>query len=407
MKKIAVISDLHVGDNTRFHEFGVNPAKDKALKTRFVDSFSEFIKKEKISADILVVAGDISESARPSEIKTAIKMIEFIRDKLEVEPNNVFLVPGNHDLDRSAMKLGHEAHDDDKKYYDSLGFGTYKHSETHDQKGWFDPSLCEEPFYKIWKTKDFLFLGYNSAWNDGPKKNPHHGHAGEVHLEKIEDEIQKLGDIKDLYKIAVVHHHFLPFSDPIPDFIDLSQMTNAENFMNLLVQNKFDFAIHGHKHIPRFRAYSDEAGWPLPILCAGSLSAVLHNELAGLATNQFHLIELEGREKDEDSVFGYLRNWAFINSKGWIPSGTTCGIESKLPFGSFLRQGELKNLIRHAITSISPDSNDWKKLVDLEPKLKFVSHKLLNPVVESLGKEPSFEILGGDGNILVRRKGGA
>jgi 3',5'-cyclic AMP phosphodiesterase CpdA len=405
--KIAVISDLHIGQKTRFADFRTASNEQRDGTSSFLESFQGLVEREGLKADVLVVPGDISENARPEEFAVAWRLVELVREKLGVNKDAVYVVPGNHDLDREVAKLGSKKALEDKHYYESLKFGSFSTPHSHPENCPLpEMDLGKFPFFKIWKNDKFLVLGYNSACMDGPDVGPHHGHADQKHLDQLAGELEALGDLSGLYKIVLVHHHFLSFSNPLPDFIDHSQMTNADNFMKMLEKFKFDFAVHGHRHVPRFRAFATEIGWPIPVLCAGSLSAVLHADLSGHSTNQFHLIEIEGRNLTEGSVFGTVKNWAYLSGKGWLPSSENWGIEAVSPFGTFLRIAELVELVRNSLAKLlaTKSSFEWKEIEKVEPKLKYVSSPQLQHAISMLRNDPNFEIFGGDDKILIRAK---
>lgn len=96
--KIIVISDLHVGDGAVSNEFSVGTSTN-AVKNRFLIELKELATRENISADYLVVAGDITNRATKEEFQLASKRVQEISTIVGVPSSNIFFVPGNHDGD--------------------------------------------------------------------------------------------------------------------------------------------------------------------------------------------------------------------------------------------------------------------------------------------------------------------
>src|SRR5438046_3193274 len=51
--------------------------------------------------DLIFITGDIAFSGKPEQYVNASALLTKISTTLEVPPHRVFLVPGNHDIDRS------------------------------------------------------------------------------------------------------------------------------------------------------------------------------------------------------------------------------------------------------------------------------------------------------------------
>jgi hypothetical protein len=57
--------------------------------------------------DFIVFSGDVSNSGRPSEYEDAIReLFQPLLAASGVKPDKLFIIPGNHDLDRDSIPMG-------------------------------------------------------------------------------------------------------------------------------------------------------------------------------------------------------------------------------------------------------------------------------------------------------------
>ncbi len=88
---------LHISD---FHcKEGIEWSQDIVLKSLLDDVEQKYSDGSK--PDLIFVTGDISFSGKKAEFKTAQNFIDKLSDVTTVEKDNIFFVPGNHDVDRA------------------------------------------------------------------------------------------------------------------------------------------------------------------------------------------------------------------------------------------------------------------------------------------------------------------
>ena len=63
--------------------------------------------KKELNIDFVVVTGDIADKARPEDYEVAGKMCERILKAAKLGKDRLFMVPGNHDVDRTSIKKWH------------------------------------------------------------------------------------------------------------------------------------------------------------------------------------------------------------------------------------------------------------------------------------------------------------
>ncbi|HEX5735704.1 MAG TPA: metallophosphoesterase [Blastocatellia bacterium] len=386
---IAIMSDLHIGRNARSKD--LCPTDDsKAIETGYKEKFLNFLHREKIHADYLAITGDISDRAQPDEFQLASEFIKETGERLQLQPDQILFVPGNHDVDWSELSIP-----------DTTGFRrTQRYAPLRNPAWVFDQimrsgqkHLLDPPHFSSWEFNDLIAVGYNSAWHDDPAIVVHHGLIADDHLRELAQYLAGLDLLPSRLRIFLVHHHPIQYSDPIPDEPDFSAMTNADKLLGLLQKYQFDLIVHGHKHTPNFRTYSTNSAFPLAILGSGSFSALLDTRWSGFVNNQFHLIKVGGRDPNNQSIFGLLENWTYLCGRGWLPSELNNGIRHKLPFGTYMQPNELKKLLRPVLKRRFK-KKDYVKLSDLisaAPHMKYLPPERMTEILDSLSIEIGFQ----------------
>ncbi len=91
------LSDLH---------FGLPSAGDRHNQSQILailrDDLSSLARQGLPRPDAILVTGDIAWSGQPDQYAAASQWLLEIAGKLDLSPERIFLVPGNHDVDRSA-----------------------------------------------------------------------------------------------------------------------------------------------------------------------------------------------------------------------------------------------------------------------------------------------------------------
>lgn len=316
--KIAVISDLHIGPGAKAQDLCpvecVKQKDDYAWPSDgFVAAFLDFIDNNKLSADYLLVCGDITEDAHPMEVKMASSFLRQVRERFSVPDGHSVFVPGNHDsdwtfydpTDKTGIKWSHRY-----AAFHSSQFIFNDINSSRNSRG----DLFSDNYFKIWPFEDLVVLGYNSASTDNRDVKPHCGEIVPCHLKAIRNQFRAVSQEGDSrLKICIVHHHLRNIPLPKPSNRDYSIAHNGESLISLLQDLKFDFIIHGHRH----HSYFDAMHNPMPILAAGSLSALLGTEMTELTSNQFHMIDIERDARG--TAVGTVKSWSH-KAGLWMPS---------------------------------------------------------------------------------------
>jgi UDP-2,3-diacylglucosamine pyrophosphatase LpxH len=387
--KFAIISDMHIGKNARAKDLlpercSGMPAVDEDYKKHFL----EFLEKEHIAADYLLVSGDVSCEAKADEIKIASELIGSIGEKLNAK--NIFFVPGNHDKDWDMLRKegdveGYYA----SKVYDALNLpNTIFQNIAKSAKG----NLIADPYYCKWENDDIVVLGINTSMHDIPDDKPHHGYVSNESLSAIKSDIGAISNHK--YKIVLLHHHPILYSDLLDKVKDFSSLINSENLLNTIEDLHFDLVIHGHKHIPKFCTIQRTKGIPIVFLGAGSFSATLETEYAGHISNQFHIVHIEGRCKESKSIQGFIYSYAYSCINKWNKSQKHNGILHVNPFGCHLHLEELKKIIKKAIVHKFKGAQLIKSsdIIKLDASYKYINNDIFVQAIREICTELKYVV---------------
>ncbi len=402
---IIILSDLHVGKGARAGDM-CPYENNNAVDGDYIKTFINFLNDKQIHAKYLIISGDICHEAQPDEFKLASSLIINIAKRLNIPKGNIFIVPGNHDVDWSIIKN----YPDDKsgvrtkQMYDPI-----KNKECIFNKIFRQgkPFMLEQPFFTIWEDTDILVVGYNSSWHDGPKEQVHHGLFANDSSKEIEKFLCNIDFSQGKIKIFLVHHHPLQYSDPLPNLPDFSTMTNSENLLTLLRKYQFDMLIHGHKHSPRFSTVTTNSGFPLVVLCSGSFSCLLDTRWSGYVNNQFHIVEIRGRDNEDKCIYGTVDSFTYLSGHGWIPSKVHNGIVHRNYFGKYLNPEKLKEFLAPIIQEglKLKDYIKWNNIVTNHSNLKYLQQDLLENILHELSPKLGFDLHGEfPDNLIILKK---
>jgi UDP-2,3-diacylglucosamine pyrophosphatase LpxH len=385
MKKVAVISDLHIGHAARSKDMCPH-LESKAVEDGFRLKFVKFVTEKKIKADYLFIPGDISHTSQPNEIELASEIISEIATALGVTTDHIFFVPGNHDVDWQLLKLP-----DPTGMYKSMRYNALK-----DARWMFDgihsastPSFYDLPYFSVWDLSDIVVVGYNSSWHDDPAVAVHHGSFLSDSIARLDELLLSIGSLADKYKIFMVHHHPLPYSDPLADIPEFSIMTNSDMLMTYLQKKKFDFFIHGHKHKPHFKTISTDSSFPLVVLSSGSFSSELDTRWSGSVNNQFHILSINGRDSENKCTYGALESWTYTTASGWGGSQLHNGIRHKVPYGTYVQPNVLKKSLYEIISTLFNENKfvTWSQILKTNPVYEFLPPELIIMTLDEISSE--------------------
>jgi predicted phosphodiesterase len=196
----------------------------------------------------LVASGDFGFQGQHTNMGA--RFVRQLADRVGVAPAHIVCCPGNHDIAPNANgKPTMEAY----------------HKEISTLLK--DAGRAEPVRARLYEDGAATFLVLNSAY----LMNWRYGHIDTAAVQGI-----NLPEKSD-FRIAVVHHHCIPFEDE-----DRSHISNAYPLLTYLEKHRFDALLHGHRHMAMtLRLHT------LHVIGAGSIN---YPPTANL-NNQFTLIE--------------------------------------------------------------------------------------------------------------------
>jgi len=253
MNKIIIhISDLHVslhenlkGAPVELNSWLTTDSKNKDSEF-FISEFVGFINKYYESNEkYLLITGDIANKAETSEYDYALKYLEKLTTELKLKKENIFLIPGDHDVNRrmceDAFRIGKEAGD---KREPSEYFEEKYRNFSNFYNAFFDKSFSHNDSIidsKIIDSK-IMLIGINSNF-----KIDYEGGEGFIDTEKFEKELIELTTLNSsIVKIAVFHHNIISNYENKND--GQWNSDNRKHIISLLEKFDIKCVLNGNEH---------------------------------------------------------------------------------------------------------------------------------------------------------------
>lgn len=257
MLNILHISDLHFG-------FDKDSAQ-KAQRENFLNGFFDYLKDiaKKTPFNYVFITGDIGYSAKESNYNEAIICIEKLLKCLNLDVGNLYICPGNHDVDREYLN--------DKEFpqqqlranellkverLQNLKEGFKNYSTFCKKVGLNTYSIENNENYLVGvhKTSDINIICLNTSWLAKSDKVENEMWVGSNFLEVIKSE-KKLNP--DLMTITIFHH-------PKDSWNSNEKATyySTKNTFNLACELS-DMILFGHTH----ELTNKPDNWNDPFIC--------------------------------------------------------------------------------------------------------------------------------------------
>lgn len=260
--------------------------------------------------DALIISGDIANRSVPEEYEAARHFLRLLTAEFPLSPQQVVLVPGNHDLNWTLSEDAYTAHRrssvreklvegrfiDGGAYVEVRDEAAYPRRFAHFAKFYKDitgevyPAEDDQQgLLYHFPAQDLLVLGLNSAW----QIDHHFRERASIHVGALGQALTRIrhdpGYAKCL-KIAVWHH---PLNAPGQDRITDSA------FMQALAKAEFRLALHGHIHKSdnstfRYDMAAGDDGRRIDVISAGTFGAPTVQWLPGYPL-QYNLLRISAR----------------------------------------------------------------------------------------------------------------
>lgn len=396
--KIVIISDLHTGSATIAEDFCVGDSSS-AVKKGYMSDLRQHAANEKLEADYLFIAGDITNRSKHEEFDLAAKRIKECAEIFNVSDDKVFFVPGNHD----SNWLDEESSTKNNEPFLSIVANKYRHINNNS----FFRSILEravsgcyytEPFFAHWTDESLNLIGINSSVFDTYDKKPHHGVVRKEDIKKLEEYLEENKFDDDKVNILMVHHHPIQHPDLPYEAADLSILQNSALLMELMTKYNFNFVIHGHKHIPRIEQHMDSYQHPVNVICAGSFSAHLDERWFQGVPNSIHLIEVQSKCEKNHLPQGVIKSWYHYSGHGWIKTEPVNSIPHTEYFGCYHSKKALEGMLEEIISKqlIEKGHISWQEICNIDQSFVFIPRKQLLHVITILSKKLKFKVFSSD-----------
>lgn len=245
------ISDIHL-----------RPTPTKRYdQDRVLDGLLAYLEREKESfpLDVIFVTGDLAQSGSQSEYELVSDLLRKIMAVTKVPSERVFVVPGNHDVDREIGRFLLRTLSKDE---DSVAFFTEPRNRMfHEQKlsaykqamgallGESRPhglGVGEGAVEIIDVRGNRLAVAtFNSAWFAQGDDDQGKLWLGEPNVERALD---RIADSDVLFAIAMMHHPF--------DYLHEAERDVVERWF----ERGFDLVLRGHLHADKTRSIASQRG---------------------------------------------------------------------------------------------------------------------------------------------------
>jgi hypothetical protein len=242
------LSDIHLGTgpNSEIYYYQLETDLKRNLKIQKID--------------YLIISGDIATASLKEEYDDAMIIIRKLIENFGLNPKNIIIVPGNHDinweiskkaytfvenkdcpkeLDPNTFIPGNESgifiRDDNlhKKRFDCYSHNFHKPIYGTD----YPLNYSDQGILSTFPDNKILFLALNSSWKidhyDGHKKQSN------INLHALTQALHKIVDTKydDWLKIGVLHHP-----------LNGREMIENIEILDQLGDHNFRICLHGHIH---------------------------------------------------------------------------------------------------------------------------------------------------------------
>lgn len=235
------------------------------------------LKVEPRQLDLVLLTGDITDKGQADGYKAAQQFLADLQGEFQLAPEQMLIVPGNHDLNRAAARSPEDGRFlDFAEFYRSVRPDAYPQLEDHQF------TLHHFP------EKQILVLGLNSAWEIDAER-PGQASINGVALGRALRQIRNTRRYDGCLKLAIWHHPIQSESD---------DRIRDTGFLEVLAKAGFRLGLHGHVHeaqLGLFRYDLTLAGRQLSLLGAGTFGAVGPARPAGIPL-QYQLLRLRGRD---------------------------------------------------------------------------------------------------------------
>ncbi|MEU8899757.1 TIR domain-containing protein [Nocardia sp. NPDC048505] len=260
-----------------------DPATAGDLQAHIWANVTQLVDQGVPKPDLVVITGDLTESARPSQVDEALRFLTGLRILLGLEPSRLIVVPGNHDVSKAACQayfLEQEANERKPQppYFPKLKqfsrlFGELYQGLDHLVFDIGQPwTLFPVPELRV------VVAGLNSTMAMTHRVGDDYGEIGTAQAAWFAQQLREFERLGWL-RLGVLRHDPLPGPAAAPE--DPTVLRDADALSRLLA-GRLNLLLHGPGPGGR---HLDRLGGVLPVLPAAApgRDEIVHVTLDGLA----------------------------------------------------------------------------------------------------------------------------
>jgi predicted phosphodiesterase len=359
---LAVMSDMHCRLSSdavdSFLEVG---STRLPVDQHPISALIELFKREGMSADAVLLPGDLTNKARREGLSQSWDYALEVRSKLGAR----CIIPtlGNHDVDSRRTDPDKEPFYNARNLREDFPFLDLKSTQA-----FFSDGFC---IYEL--DQDIQIVAINTVIDHHDEQSAKRGAFDPSRIDRLKKALAERGSVA--IRIAMMHHHPVVHSGVF--FSDKEVIPTGDKLLAALRENGCALALHGHKHHARLAIVDG-----LPVFACGSFSANL-GVFASAMSNMFHMVTLE---ESAGHVRGRINTWVFHYGSGWGPARAEhSGFPFLTGFGRQLTTDQLGTvLLGITATEASKDRFRHPDIIAAAPDLQFLTPSELRDLQQTL-----------------------
>ncbi|MDF2991440.1 MAG: hypothetical protein K0S37_1954 [Microbacterium sp.] len=331
----------------------------------------QLVLNEKLSADYLLLPGDIANRANAEGLQYGWRRSHTIAASLGA---HLIATAGNHDV------VTHSFTEDPQQMLrdllPSFPTGDPEVDVAYWDRGWTVVEHDDHRFVVLNSTADFPPFPRDAGEEAGALYRLTVERGGLA--ANVEQELEAyLDSAPPKLNILLVHHH--PVEHQLPTGLQdtYGPMRRGSELIDLLTSAHSTgrwLIVHGHKHVPQLAAAtSTSANGPI-VLCAGSLGAKLWDPVTTVARNQFHILEVTADLSGTGpGLLGKVESWTWGVGVGWYRSERRgSGLPGLTGFGNTTEPRVLLSRIDAAVPETPGMFVQHHELIRTVPELPYL-----------------------------------
>ncbi|MCX4242255.1 pentapeptide repeat-containing protein [Paraliomyxa miuraensis] len=290
------ISDPQFGHHHReAHGITAADREHDTLRARLVhdllelrDPVSQSDRGEPVRPDLVIVTGDLSEWARPSELRAFESFAAGLMDDLGLPRERLVLVPSNHDVSWAGCEAYFKQCEAEEREPAPPYWPKWR-AYTELFARWYGGPHASVEFHEarphtfyVYEELRTVVAGLNSTLPETHREGEHHGGVGEAQLRWFAEQLRPYRD-RGWLRIAAVHHNVQRKA------VDDDENLRDADLLERILGDEINLVLHGHTH-------DGKLGWlrpQVPLFATGSAAVKDHARPHGVPC-QYQVLRVFG-----------------------------------------------------------------------------------------------------------------